>query len=114
MPYQAPCVVGWEWVGLPAALNCEFHNTPAKGNPMKYSAEQLILAAHVRKLALDFRRGECNALSDRWHAENPGMSREMEEFSKDLMASKSFNLFIVKAMKELENIVTVIQKPQPD
>lgn len=75
---------------------------------MKYSTDQLILAAHVRTIALDFRQAERNSLSDKWHTENPGKSREMAEFAAEL---KPMNDFVLKAAHELENIMTVILAP---
>jgi hypothetical protein len=78
---------------------------------MKHTSEQLILAAHVRTLALDFLRNERNALSDKWHAEHPGESREMNEFVTELTKSKPFNEFIRQAAQELGNIVDVMLQP---
>lgn len=77
---------------------------------MNFSSDQLILASHVRKLAHDMWLGERNALSDQWHAANPGETREMSEFAAELKATKSFNNFVVSAYKELENVATVIAK----
>ena len=77
---------------------------------MKYSTDQMILAAHVRTLALEFWKAERNAMSDKWHAENPGMNRDLLEFAKELNALKSLNEFILDAAKELENIAGLIQE----
>lgn len=80
---------------------------------MKYSTDQMILAAHVRTLALEFWKGERNSLSDKWRAQNPEKKREMEEFAAELTESKTFNEFILQATKELENITTIMLKPSP-
>lgn len=77
---------------------------------MKYTTDQLILAAHVRALALNFWQGERNALSDKWHAENPGKERNMSDFAAELNASKTLNDFISDAATELENVTTVMLK----
>lgn len=81
---------------------------------MKYTTEQMILAAHVRNLALDFWKTERNALSDKWHTENPGEERAMSEFANDLRKSKSFNEFIANATQELENIAGIMLKSKPE
>lgn len=81
---------------------------------MKYSTDQMILAAHVRALALEFWRGERNSISDKWHAQNPGKSREMEEFAAELNKSKTLNKFIVQAARELETVTTVMLKLPPN
>ena len=78
---------------------------------MKYSIEQLTLAAHVRTIALDFRRGQRNALFDKWRAEHPGEEREMEDFARELDASKPFAQFIAEALAELESISAIMQNP---
>lgn len=94
--------------GRPVRAKCKFLNLRPKVNPMKHSSEQLILAAHVRTLATDLWRNERNSLSDKWHAENPGESREMIEFATELNKSAPFNEFILKATKELEYVVNVM------
>jgi hypothetical protein len=41
-----------EMAGLPAALNCEFLNTPAKGNPMKAEKLQPALTGRIDALQI--------------------------------------------------------------
>ena len=77
---------------------------------MKYSTDQLILAAHVRKLAMDMWIGERNELSDQWHIAHPGETRKMSDFTAELRATKGLNSFVALAYKELENVAAVIEK----
>ena len=76
---------------------------------MEYSTDQLILAAHVRALALELWREESKDAAEKMQLEDSGK----QEFIKELAASKTMKEFILKAMKELEITSDIMLKSLP-
>jgi hypothetical protein len=98
-----------DWVGLPAALNCEFLNTPAKGNPMKYTIEELNFAAKVRDLASAIRSTERPTPPER---ENRNATEFLELRAK-WDAEHPVASFVPEAMARIKAVADIIkQGPQ--
>lgn len=81
---------------------------------MKYTTEQLILAAHVRALALDLWKRARNAAFEKAEAENPADHPSMEVFTAEFAKTNSLGKFIPGAMAELERVVDItLEGAQP-
>lgn len=75
---------------------------------MKHSDQQILVAAKVRELALEYWRLARNSLHAKWHAENPDQVREMKEFEDELNKSTPFNKFVIDAAAELDRVAEII------
>lgn len=75
---------------------------------MKYSAEQLILASHVRTLAADLWRHARNDAKEQWDAKNPEIDRSMGEFGTEFGKANPLKGFVKTALQELEATMDIM------